>query len=160
MPQLDFSTFLPQLFWLAITFGALYALVARMALPRIGGTIEHRRTRVADDIDTAERLKAEAQKALATYESTLAEARAKANATVAETRARMSAELDVERQNVEAKLASRISSAEAAVRAGRDEALKGLGDVIGELSGDIVTRMSGEKVSAAVLKRAVNKVLG
>jgi F-type H+-transporting ATPase subunit b len=45
MPQLDFSTFSPQLIWLVITFLGLYLLMSRVALPRIGGVIEQRQSR-------------------------------------------------------------------------------------------------------------------
>ncbi|MFN4098278.1 MAG: hypothetical protein ACK4GT_00740, partial [Pararhodobacter sp.] len=36
MPQLDLSTFPNQIFWLAVTLVALYLILSRVALPRIG----------------------------------------------------------------------------------------------------------------------------
>ena len=39
MPQLDISTWPPQLFWLAVTFFALYFVISRVAIPRTGGVI-------------------------------------------------------------------------------------------------------------------------
>ncbi|MEX0645816.1 MAG: hypothetical protein WD076_10925, partial [Parvularculaceae bacterium] len=47
LPQLDLSTWPSQLFWLAIFFSGLYWLMASYFLPRIGGTIEDRRDRIA-----------------------------------------------------------------------------------------------------------------
>jgi len=63
MPQLEVSTFLPQLVWLAITFVILYLLMAGIGLPRVGGAIEARRRRVDDDLARAAQLKTEAEAA-------------------------------------------------------------------------------------------------
>ena len=41
-PPFQKDTFASQLVWLAITFVALYLLISRIAVPRIGGIIEER----------------------------------------------------------------------------------------------------------------------
>ena len=79
MPQFDPDTFAPQLIWLAITFIGLYFVMARMALPRIGNAIEHRRDRIANDLDQAQALKEATDRAIASYEERLAEARSRAH---------------------------------------------------------------------------------
>ena len=40
MPQLNPLDWGPQLIWLVITFGILYVLMKRIALPKIGDVIE------------------------------------------------------------------------------------------------------------------------
>src|SRR5258708_4640110 len=92
MPQLDVATFVPQLVWLAVIFGVLYLLMARVGLPRGGGAIEARRHRVDGDLARAAQLKAEAEAVMAAYQETLAKARAEAQAAVRETTERMAAE--------------------------------------------------------------------
>ena len=92
MPQLEVSTFVPQLFWLAITFGLLFLLMAKLGLPRVGGLLEARRKRIDDDLAQAAQLKAEAEAALAAYQQTMAAARAQAQAAVKETTDRLAAE--------------------------------------------------------------------
>src|SRR5262245_23341582 len=85
-PPLDPGTFVPQLVWLALTFGLLYMLLKRFALPRVGEVIEERRERIQRDLERAEKLKAETEQALADYEKALGEAHARANAIAREMR--------------------------------------------------------------------------
>ncbi len=75
MPQLDPDVFLPQLVWLTITFVVLYVLMVRTALPRIAEVLEARREHITHDLDAAAALKAEADRALAEYEASIAAAR-------------------------------------------------------------------------------------
>src|SRR6516162_3240548 len=56
-PPFDSQTFPSQLFWLAIAFIALYLLMARIALPRIGSILEARCRRVEDDLAEAQHFK-------------------------------------------------------------------------------------------------------
>ena len=79
-PPFDQTTFASQLLWLAITFGLFYLLMSKVVIPRIGGILETRHDRIAQDLDEASRLKAEADAAIAAYETDLAAARAKGNA--------------------------------------------------------------------------------
>ena len=83
LPQLDPTWWPSQLFWLAITFGVLYWLMAGKFLPAIGGAIEERRDRIADDLDQASDFKREAEEAEDAYNQSLADAKAKAQAIAA-----------------------------------------------------------------------------
>ncbi|HRD78672.1 MAG TPA: F0F1 ATP synthase subunit B', partial [Hyphomicrobiaceae bacterium] len=67
MPQFNPEHFVPQLFWLIVSFTLLYLLLSRIALPRIGQVIEERQDRVRRDLDEANRMKSDTEKALAAY---------------------------------------------------------------------------------------------
>ena len=57
MPQLNPLDWGPQLIWLLITFGILYVLMVKVALPRIGSVIEARADRIAKDLAEADKLR-------------------------------------------------------------------------------------------------------
>lgn len=76
LPQLDVSTFPGQLFWLTITFGIMYLIFSRKSLPEISGTLERRQLHIESDLESAERLKSEADSVLSAYEASLGKARA------------------------------------------------------------------------------------
>lgn len=82
MPQLDFSTFASQVFWLFIAFFTLYIILARVSLPTIREVIQSRQARIAGDIKKAELLKKEAEEAEADFTSALSEAKQKASAMI------------------------------------------------------------------------------
>ena len=56
-PPFQKDTFASQLLWLALVFVALYLLMSRIALPRIGSILEARRQRIDGDLAEAARLK-------------------------------------------------------------------------------------------------------
>lgn len=156
MPQLDFATFVPQLVWLAITFAVLHFIVVRIALPRIGGTIENRSNKIASDLDKAQSLKADLDKAIVDYETALAEAKAKAHAIAQETRDKLAAEIDSERQRVDAEIAEKVTAAEAKIKATKDKAMSNVGKIATDLAAAIVTDLTGSKTTAAAAKKAVD----
>ena len=75
MPQLDFSTFLPQIFWLFISLSFLYIVLSRYALPRVSDVIEERKDIIAQDIDSAKEYSEESEKAIEELNLKLSEAK-------------------------------------------------------------------------------------
>ncbi|RYE44123.1 MAG: F0F1 ATP synthase subunit B [Hyphomicrobiales bacterium] len=156
-PPFDPASFGGQLLWLAITFAALYFLMSRVALPRIGSILETRRTRIEGDLKEAERLRQETEKAAAAYEAALAEARKNAHGIAEETRAGIKADIDGRRADVEATLSKRVSEAEARIQADKDAALANVGGIAAETAQALVAKISGT-VTAAEARAAVAAV--
>ena len=152
---LDPSTFVPQLVWLALTFGLLYLLVKRLIMPRVGGVIEDRRQRIERDLQTAENVKVETEQALAAYEQALGEARARAAAMGREMHDRLAAEIDKERAKVDAEIARRLADAEARIDQSKARAMAGVGEIAGDTAGAIVARLIGKEVSKDEVRRAL-----
>ncbi len=154
-PPLDPSTLSPQLVWLAISFVALYALMKRVAIPRIGGVIEERQDRIRRDIDAAERLKEEVDAAMKTYEKSLSEARTNATTIARETRDKLAGEVERERATVEAETASKLAGAEARIADTKRKALASVSDIAADIAGPVIKQLTGKDVSAEEVKRAL-----
>lgn len=157
-PPFDPSTFGSQLLWLAIAFGALYLLMSRIALPRIGEILEVRRDRIESDLAEADRMRQKTDQALADYEQALADAKAKAQGIAEETRGKVKAELDVKRAKVEADLAKKVSEAETRIQGTKTEALENVGDIAVETAQALVTQLVS-KVPAKTVRDAVTKAV-
>lgn len=160
LPQLQVLDYPPQLIWLALSFGALYFILARVALPRIGEVIEERRDRIQRDLDEAERLKMETDKALAAYEQALAVARGNATAIARETRDRLAHEVDQERTRVGNQVAAKLAEAEKRIADMKSSALTQVNTVATEISGAIVAKLIGTEVSAEEVRHALQPMPG
>lgn len=160
MPQLDFATFPPQIIWLILTFVTLYLVMARVALPRIGGIIEQRRDRIADDLDQATKLKTETEQAIQTYQQALADARARAHDIAQKTRNQLTTETTAQKKAANDQLAAHTAAADARIKAAKDAALCHLADIAIDTTGAIVNQLLGGKASAETIKQAVAAELG
>ena len=78
MPQLDFTTFPNQMFWLFVTIVAIYFVLSKIALPRIGAVLSDRQDTIEHDLARAEELKQMAEDAEKAYNKALADARIEA----------------------------------------------------------------------------------
>ncbi|MDE2229006.1 MAG: F0F1 ATP synthase subunit B' [Alphaproteobacteria bacterium] len=159
MPQLDLATFPTQLVWLAVTFIALYLVMALVGLPRVGGIIAKRRDRITGDLDKAQRMKAEAEAVIAAYERALAEARTKAQQALRETAERLAAEATEQQRKLAESLNAEIAKAERRIAEAKASALKGMHDLATEVAQVAAAKLAGGAVEAARVKAAVEAVL-
>jgi len=155
LPQLNPGDFSPQLVWLAFTFVVLYLILAYVALPRIGEVIEERRDRVQRDLDAAERFKSDTDAALAAYEQALNEARQKASSMAKDMRAELTAETEKERADVEGQLSAKLTEAEARIAATKNKALSSVNEIAAETASAVVSKLLGEDVSPAEVKKVL-----
>ena len=157
LPQLDISTWGGQIFWLVVTFAILYFALSRFILPRLGSGLTERSDRIADDLDAASRMQQDAEAAEAQYQSSLADARAKAHKINATTKSSVDAEIASEVEAAEAEFTRQSSAAEARIAKIRSEALRNVDDIAADTASEIVSKLSGMKVTAARAKTAVSK---
>lgn len=160
LPQLHPADFAPQLIWLALTFGALWFLMARVALPRVGCVIEERAQRIQRDLDEAQRLKTETEKAIADYEASLASARGRASGIAKEIRDKLAAEVEAERSKVERQMAGRLADAEKRIADMKARAMQEVGQIASDTAEAIVAELQGQPVRKDEIAGAVKTVMG
>ena len=158
-PPFDPQTFASQLFWFALTFIALYLLMSRIALPRVGSILEARRQRVEDDLAEAQRLKDASDAAIAAHEKALAEGRGRAQALANETREKAAAAADARRKEVDAKLNAHIAEAEKTIAATQSAAMANVRGIASDAAGAIVERLTGIAPASQEVAEAVSNVL-
>jgi F-type H+-transporting ATPase subunit b len=158
-PPFQKDTFASQLVWLVFTFVALYLLMSRIALPRIGAIIESRRQSVEGDLAEAGRFKAQSDEAIAVYEKALADARNRAQTLANETREKHATEAQAARKSLDATLNARIADAEKTIGERRAAAMTNVKSIAGDAAAAIIERLAGTKPAAADIESAVTEVL-
>lgn len=158
-PPFDSTTFASQLLWLAITFVIFYYLMAKVALPRIGGILEGRRDRIAADLDQAESLKTESEQAAAAYQKALADARSKASGIAGTARDAAKSKTDQQRKDVEADLGRQLAAAEARIADIKSKALAEVGAIAGDTTDALVKTLVGVEATANEVADAVSSAL-
>lgn len=158
-PPFQRETFASQLVSLLIAFVALYLIVSRIALPRVGGVIDARQNAIEGDLAEAQRLKEESEAALKSYESELAAARTRAQAIGAETREKLNAQSEAERKTLENQLATKLADAENSIASTRQAAMSNVRGIASEAAAAIVQRLTGVAPDATAVNSAVDASL-
>ena len=94
MPQFNAKSFNSQLFWLIITFTVLYLTITYFILPRIRENIRLRKNKIANDLERAEKIKAEIENMISESNIKLEEAKNQAQKMIKETLLRSNKEYD------------------------------------------------------------------
>ncbi len=160
MPQLDFSTFPNQIFWLVVTLVVIYLILSRVALPRIGGILAERAGTITNDLAAAEDLKAMAVEAEKAYEKALADARAEAQRIAGETRAEIQADLDDAIAKADAEIAAKAAESEQAIAEIRASALESIEAVAKDTAAEIVTVLGTKADDAGVAAAVTERMKG
>jgi len=159
MPQLDITTFAPQLVWLVITFAAMFFIMWKIAVPKISDALETRQMRLEDNLKRAEDLKREAESTLQAYEKALADARAQAHNDIQEIQNKLQEAAAKEEAELGAKLDEKLAKSEKAIAAEVDKAMESVRDVAIDVASDAVEKLTGEAPAGDNISKAVDNVL-
>jgi len=154
-PPFQKDTFASQLVSLLVAFVALYLIVSRIALPRVGSLLDERQNKIEGDLATAQKLRDESDAALKAHESELASARSRAQAIGAETREKLNAASEAERKTLEERLSVKLAEAEKTIAATREAAMSKVRSIASDAAIAIVQRLTG----VAPDRRSVNKAV-
>ncbi|MBL4766905.1 MAG: F0F1 ATP synthase subunit B' [Rhodobacteraceae bacterium] len=160
MPQLDFSTFANQIFWLVIALIAIYLILTRVALPRIDGILSDRQGTITNDIAAAEDLKAKAVEAEEIYNKALADARTEAQQIVAAAKADMKDALNDAIAKADAEIAAKSAESEKAIADIRAGALEAVKTVATDTAAEIVSALGGKADAGRIADAVASRVKG
>lgn len=150
MPQLNFETWPNQIFWLLVALVVLWFVVAKIAMPRIGGVLAERKGTIGKDLAAAEELKSKAKAAEGAYTAALESARIEAGKIIAATKAEIARDLAAATAEADAKIEAKAAESEkriAEIRAGAEAAVA---EVARDTAGALVSALGGQADAGAI----------
>lgn len=154
-PPFDPVNFTPMLIWLSLSFGLLYLLMSKIALPRVENILHARAAKIAKDIGEANAFRARSEEESAAQDKTIAGAKAKALALAQETHARLTAETEANRLALEAELNARLAASEAQILEMKAKAMGNVEAIASEAAAAIVQRVTGKPAGQEAIARAI-----
>ncbi len=143
-PPFDPVNFTPMLIWLSLSFGSLYLLMSKIALPGVESILHTRAHKIANDIAEANAFRARSEEAATAHDKTIADAKAKALALAQETHARLNAETEENRLALDAELNARLATSETQILAMKAKAMGNVEAIASEAAAAIVLRITGK----------------
>jgi F-type H+-transporting ATPase subunit b len=148
-----------QIFWTALSFAIMMAVLAWKGLPAITKILDERAERIRTDLATAEQQRLAAEKALADYEAKLAKAKDEAAGIVNTARTEAKALIDARMAELEQEIARRREEAKASINATKAQAMKELQGQVADLAVQVTEQLLAESVDAKKAKTLTDKAV-
>ena len=146
MPQLDFSTFLPQIFWLFISLSFLYIILSRYALPRVSDVIEERKDIIAQDIDSAKEYSEESKKTTEELNLKLSEAKVSSQNLINKSLQDIKEDNEIKKSSLIKEINNEISEAEGDIKEKKETALDEISSISESLAFEMLENLSVGKI--------------
>ena len=142
MPQLDFSTFLPQIFWLFVSLSFLYIVLSRYALPRVSDVIEERKDIIAQDIDSAKKYSSETDLAIEELNMKLSEAKINSQSLMNDSLQEIKESNEEKKAILLKEINDDIVAAEAKIQEKKEESLSEISSVSEDIAIEMLENLS------------------
>ena len=161
MPQINqlSEIFFSQLFWLLLVFGIIYFWIGKGMVPKIQSVVEDRDRKIADDLAAAQSAREQAEAAEEAYRERIEASRSEALKVAGEAKTQAALNTEKRLKVVDEQIGARVAEAESRIRAAADAARRELEPVAAEAASQLVTKLTGQAMSAKDAEPAVKAVL-
>src|SRR5690242_4329519 len=162
MPQLSqlSEVYLSQFLWLAIALGFIFFVIARGMVPKIQATVDARESRIAGDLEAAQKARAVADETEAAWRERMDSARADAARIAQDAKAQSGLDSEAKVKAAADKINLKVESAQGKIRDTVAAARAEIESVAAEATQEMVQRLTGiavdKKDAAAAVKAELN----
>jgi len=157
MPQLSqlSTVYLSQFLWLAIALGFIFFVIARGMVPKIQATVDARESRIARDLEAAQKARAAADETEAAWRARIDAARADAARIAQEAKQASAQETEKKIKAAADKINRKVETAQAKIRDASTAARAEIEALAAEAAQEMVRRLTGIAVDKNEAAQAV-----
>lgn len=148
-----------ELIWTIATFAILFALMRYWLYPRLKKGMDARYARIREQLESAERVRAEADTELAQYQSAIGQVRVEANQRLDAARQELDGERHERLTHVNAELSERRGAAADAAEAAREGAMGQIEAAVATVAANAAGRALGAPVDEAAARNVAAEVV-
>ena len=155
VPQLNPNTMMTQIFWLVVSFVALYFMLFGVALPRIESALSARESRISWDITKADEIRNQSNAVLASTDRMLARVQDQAREIIVRTSSQGQASGKTLMDRFDKELTRSTREAEARIVAAKNTALGELSKTATDLTVQVASRLAAVNIDSTSAAAAV-----
>ena len=156
MPQLNPEFWISQIFWLTLTFGILYVVLAKLILPKISANLELRRSQIQENIEAAEKQREDSESKLKEYDQIILKSRLEAKNIFKETREKALKDINVKRETLEKQINEELRKAEDEIGILKKNAPEKINKIAIETSSEILRTLIGSEINNSSISAIVD----
>ena len=141
MPQLDFTIFPSQFFWLLVNFLLMLFIMSKFIIPKTAEMINLRKEKIEGDLEKAAEIKQKVEEMVNKYNEALKNANAKANISLQKTKDELNETIARRQEDLISRVSAEIEAGEEKITASKAKALQKIEEVSAELAVDVLTKL-------------------
>ena len=158
MPQLNPEFWFSQIFWLIVTFGFMFIVLAKLVLPKISENLETRKAQISDNIETAEKQRLESERKIKEFDNLILQSKNEAKNLFNQTRDKILRDVDKKRESLEKEINEEINKAENEIETLKNNSPEKIRKIAIETSSDLVKQLIGVDVNQSSISAIVEDI--
>ncbi len=155
MPQLNTEFWISQIFWLIITFGALFIVLSKIILPKISNNLESRKSQILENIEKAEKQREESENKIKEFDKIILDTKIKSKNYLSEARQKILQDINKKKETLENEINKEIDLAEKEINELKKNAPDKINKIAIETSSDLLKQIIGVEVNKSSLTAIV-----
>ena len=156
MPQLNPEFWISQIFWLTLTFGTLYLVLAKVILPKISANLELRKSQIQENIEAAEKQRENSEAKLKSFDDIILQSKAEAKEIFKNAKEKVMKDINFKKENLDNQLNEEILKAEKEIEKLKKNAPEKINKIAIDTSNEILKNLIGTEVNNSSISAIVD----